>query len=97
MDNNYYTVVETMAIKYLQKIGRKYPYCGYGEMFSQWIFSNNPKPYNSFGNGAAMRISPAGLVAKTENEAKKLSKSISVVTHNHDEGIKGARSVAVTI
>lgn len=95
--NKFYTLVENMTVKYMQEIGRKYPYCGYGGMFGQWVFSNNPKPYNSFGNGAAMRVSPAGFVAKTEEEAKRLSAAVTAVTHNHAEGIKGAEAVAVAI
>ncbi len=96
-DCKYYELIESMTIKYMQEIGRKYPNCGYGGMFSRWIFSDNPKPYNSFGNGAAMRISPVGFAARTENEACRLSKAVTGVTHNHTEGIKGAEAVAVAI
>jgi len=85
------------AANYMQIIGRKYPNCGYGSMFGKWIFSNDPKPYNSFGNGAAMRVSPCGFVAQTENEAKMLSKIVTEVTHNHPEGIKGAEAVVIAI
>lgn len=95
--NEYYSLLEKMAIKYMQEIGRKYPNCGYGGSFAWWIFSSNPKPYNSFGNGAAMRVSPAGFAACTENEARELSRAITVITHNHPEGIKGAEAVAVSI
>ncbi len=98
-DNNddYYALLETMTIKYMQEIGRKYPYCGYGGMFGRWIFSDNPKPYNSFGNGAAMRISPVGFIANTDYEACELSKIVTSTTHNHEEGIKGAEATAVAI
>ena len=85
------------AANYMQIIGRKYPNCGYGSMFGKWIFSNDPKPYNSFGNGAAMRVSPCGFIAQTENEAKLLSKKVTEVTHNHPEGIKGAEAVVIAI
>ena len=85
------------AIKYMQSIGRSYPNCGFGPGFRQWIFSNNPKPYNSFGNGAAMRISPVGFVAKSLEEAERLAKIVTVVSHNHEEGIKGAVSTAAAI
>lgn len=95
--NDYYMLLEKMAVKYMQEIGRKYPYCGFGGMFSRWVFTDDPKPYNSFGNGAAMRISPAGFKAKTESEACRLSKAVTGVTHNHQEGIKGAEAVAVAI
>ena len=85
------------AIKCMQGIGRKYPYCGYGKSFSEWIFSDNPQPYNSWGNGAAMRISPVGFVAKDIDEVKRLSKTVTEVTHNHIEGLKGAEATAVAI
>jgi ADP-ribosylglycohydrolase len=98
-DNNYdyHILLETMTIKYMQEIGRKYPYCGYGGMFGSWIFSNNPEPYNSFGNGAAMRISPVGIIAHTDYEACELSEIVTSITHNHTEGIKGAEATAVAI
>lgn len=96
-DEDYYSILEEMTVKYMQEIGRKYPDCGYGGMFAKWMFSENPKPYNSFGNGAAMRISPAGFVARDESEAIDISETITSVTHNHDEGIKGAAATAVAI
>lgn len=81
----------------MQEIGRKYPNCGYGGMFSKWVFSDDPQPYNSFGNGAAMRISPVGFAARTESEACRLSEVVTGVTHDHEEGIKGAEATAVAI
>jgi len=93
----YYELLRRMTIRYMQEIGRKYPYCGYGGMFGHWIFSDNPKPYNSFGNGAAMRISPIGFIAATEEEARILSERITAVTHNHNEGIKGAEATVISI
>ncbi len=93
----YYELLKSMTIRYMQEIGRKYPYCGYGGMFGRWIFSDNPKPYNSFGNGAAMRISPVGFIAAAEDEAKKLSETVTAVTHNHKEGIKGAEATVISI
>jgi len=89
--------LEENSVKYMQSIGRKYPDCGYGGMFSKWMFSDKPKPYNSFGNGAAMRVSACGFIAQTEKEAKKLSKKVTGVTHNHPEGIKGAEAVVIAI
>ena len=85
------------TVKYMQAIGRKYPDCGYGGMFRRWMFDDNPKPYNSFGNGAAMRVSPCGFFARTEEEAKLLSKKVTEVTHNHPKGIKGAEAVTIAI
>ena len=96
-ESGYYSLLEKMAVKYMQEIGRRYPDCGYGGMFINWVFSDDPRPYNSFGNGAAMRVSPAGFAARKENEARRLSKAVTGVTHNHEEGIKGAEAVAVAI
>lgn len=81
----------------MQTIGRHYPYCGYGGSFCGWVFSENPKPYNSFGNGAAMRVSGCGYVGKTIEEVKMLSKAVTEVTHNHPEGLKGAEATAITV
>lgn len=85
------------AIECMQAVGRNYPNCGYGGSFHGWIFSNNPKPYNSYGNGAAMRVSAAGFAAESLEEAKLLSKLVTEVSHNHPEGIKGAEATAVAI
>lgn len=97
LDDNYYSFLEKFAIKYMQAIGRKYPDSGYGGMFSRWIFSDNPKPYNSFGNGAAMRISPVAYIASNECELCKLSEVVTGVTHNHEEGLKGAEATAIAV
>ena len=66
-------------------------------MFREWMYSDDPQPYNSFGNGAAMRVSVCGFAATTLEEAKLLSKKVTEVTHNHPEGIKGAEATAVAI
>lgn len=81
----------------LQEVGRPYPNCGYGGMFWQWMSSNDPKPYNSFGNGAAMRVSACGFAADSLDEAKQLAQTVTEVTHNHPEGLKGAEATAVAI
>src|SRR5690554_6018363 len=86
--------LEEKTIQYMQEIGQEYPDCGYGGRFHDWIFSYNPKPYNSYGNGAAMRISPAGLAGRTEREVMYLSRIITGVSHNHPEGYKGADATA---
>ncbi|MCG2730847.1 MAG: GNAT family N-acetyltransferase [Acetobacterium sp.] len=96
-NREYYRRVETLTIKTMPEIGRNYPHCGYGGRFGRWIFSECPQPYNSFGNGAAMRISPAAFAARSEAEARILSEVITRVTHNHPEGLKGAEAVAVAI
>lgn len=95
--DGFYAALSELTVKYLREIGRRYPRCGFGGRFYRWIFSDNPQPYNSFGNGAAMRISPAGFIAKTEREAVRLSQTITAVTHNHAEGIKGAEATTVAI
>lgn len=86
-----------LAVRYMQQLGRLYPDAGYGGAFREWIRSNNPKPYNSFGNGAAMRVSPVGFAAKSLDEAKAMSKAVTKVTHNHPEGLKGAEATTVAI
>lgn len=74
-----------------------YPGRGYGGWFSQWIYMDNPKPYNSFGNGSAMRVSPAGWAFDSLGETIKEAERCSAITHNHREGKKGAKSVAAAI
>jgi len=86
------------AIGHMRRLSATYPSGrGYGGMFRQWLLSANPEPYNSWGNGAAMRVSPCGFFAKDMDEAKLLSRLVTEVTHNHPEGIKGAEATAVTI
>lgn len=92
-----YSDLSENAVKYMQGIGRHYPNCGYGGRFRDWIYSDNPTPYGSYGNGAAMRVSACGFVAYSLEEAKQLSKAVTEVTHNHPEGIKGAEAIAVAI
>ena len=86
-----------LAIQCMQDVGRPYPDCGYGGMFRSWIYSDNPLPYNSFGNGAAMRVSACGFAATSLEEAKQLSKKVTEISHNHPEGIKGAEATATAI
>ena len=78
----------------MQRLGRKYPNAGYGKMFSKWLMSNHPQPYNSFGNGSAMRVSPVGLYANSLEEALELARITASVSHNHPEGIRGAQAIA---
>ena len=83
----------------MRQIAAKYP-CpmgGYGGRFRHWLVSSNPRPYGSFGNGSAMRVSPCGDVAATLDEALELARQSAEVTHNHPEGIKGAQAVAAAI
>ena len=77
----------------MRKYGHKYPGAGYGGMFYDWLKSRCPKPYNSFGNGSAMRVSPVGWAFDTLEETKQSAE----ITHNHPEGIKGAQATAACI
>lgn len=86
-----------LTVKNMQELGRLYPDAGYGARFDGWIYSANPKPYNSWGNGSAMRVSACGWIGKNLDEVKKLSYEVTAVTHNHLEGVKGAETVAVAI
>lgn len=83
----------------LQKFGHRYPYPegGYGGMFAQWLMDPCPMPYNSFGNGSAMRTSPCALAAVTLEEAKKLARLGAAITHSHREGIKGAEATSAAV
>lgn len=80
----------------------KHKEAGFGGMFYEWCLTCRDtgeiaKPYNSYGNGSAMRISPVGWIANSEEEVKVLSKTVTEITHNHPEGIKGAEAVAMAI
>ena len=85
------------AVRAMREIGRPYPDCGYGGRFFEWMYSDRPQPYNSFGNGAAMRVSPCGFAAASLEEAKAMSRAVTEVTHNHPEGIKGAEAATVAV
>lgn len=81
----------------LQAFGRRYPHAGYGGRFFQWLFADDPKPYNSFGNGSGMRVSPVGLYASSLHETLHLARISAAVTHDHPEGIKGAQAIAACV
>ena len=81
----------------MQELGHEHPYAGYGGMFHGWLSEDNPQPYNSWGNGAGMRVSPVGLYAKTLDEALALAALTASVTHNHPEGVKGAQAIATSV
>ena len=90
----------------MKKYGRMYPNAGYGGRFGAWLFSENREPYNSFGNGSAMRVSPCawtmdcGFCARTgfwPSNARERARLSAEVTHNHPEGVKGAMAVADAI
>ena len=79
-----------VLISEIRKFGLKYPNAGYGGMFMNWLNQDNPKPYGSWANGSAMRVSPVSWVADSLEESQKLAKMSAIVTHNHPEGINGA-------
>lgn len=83
-----------VLVEEMHLIGKKYPDCGYGGRFFRWIMFDRTEPYNSFGNGSAMRVSPVGWYAKTLEEAEFIAKATAEVSHNHPEGIKGAVATA---
>lgn len=86
-------------VERMQQWGRRYPHPmgAYGNMFSQWLRSDNPMPYNSWGNGSAMRVSAVGFAFDTLEETMNVAKKCAEVTHNHPEGIKGAQATAAAI
>ncbi len=85
------------AVKQMQSLGRKYPDAGYGGRFCGWLYEEDPQPYRSWGNGAAMRVSPCAWAASTLDEALAISDAVTRVTHDHPEGIKGARATTTAI
>ena len=93
---------DDISVKYevqraMQKWGRRYPYAGYGVRFRSWLHEKDPEPYNSYGNGSAMRVSAAGWLCDTVEETRRLARLTAEVTHNHPEGIKGAEATAGAI
>ena len=81
----------------LKEIGSRYPQAGYGGSFIRWLHSDDPRPYNSWGNGSAMRVSPVGFAFQSEEEVLRHAKMTAEVSHNHPEGIKGAQSAALAV
>ena len=81
----------------MRKWGHKYPHAGYGTRFFRWLFTPGSGPYNSFGNGSAMRVSAAGWLYDTLDETRAAARATAAVTHNHPEGIKGAEATASAI
>ena len=92
--------VETIrkeCIKSMQDWGQRYPYAGYGSSFINWVHAKDPKPYNSFGNGSAMRVSAAGWIYDTVERTREVARATAEVSHNHPEGIKGAECTAAVM
>ncbi|HEM5398880.1 TPA: ADP-ribosylglycohydrolase family protein [Streptococcus suis] len=89
--------LEEALVLNMKDFGKLYPRAGYGPQFKKWIESKDSEPYNSFGNGSAMRVSACGHVGKSLEETLDLTERVASVTHNHPEGIKGAQAVAGAI
>ena len=89
--------IEVAVAANMQDWGRRYPHAGYGGRFRCWLSERNPKPYGSYGNGSAMRVSAAGWLYNSIEKTREVARATANVTHNHPEGIKGAVVTAVCI
>jgi len=89
--------VKTAVVKSMQRWGQKYPDAGYGGRFIGWISDPNPQPYNSWGNGSAMRVSAVGWMYDSLERTREIARWTAEVSHNHPEGVKGAESTATII
>ncbi len=89
--------IRDLCITGMQEWGRSYPRAGYGGRFIEWIFMKHPKPYGSWGNGSAMRVSAAGWLYDTIERTREVARVTAEVTHNHPEGVKGAECTAAVI
>ena len=89
--------IKETLIDSMKDLGQRYPDAGYGGMFYRWVLGNDRRPYNSFGNGSAMRVSSAGWLYETLEETLHAARLSAEVTHNHPEGIKGAQATAAAV
>lgn len=89
--------IEEAVASNMQDLGKRYPHAGYGGSFRHWLKENNPKPYGSYGNGSAMRVSAAGWLYDSIERTREVARATANVTHNHPEGIKGAEATASAI
>lgn len=89
--------LQQLTIQSMRQIGSKHPNMGYGFGFAKWLFNKESEPYNSWGNGAAMRVSAVGWIGNSIPEVKRLSYMVTAVSHDHIEGIKGAEATAVCV
>lgn len=96
-ERNEMDALQTAAVRCMREVGQPYPHCGYGGHFLQWVYTDDPKPYDSYGNGAAMRVSACGFAGASLEDVIALSHAVTCVTHNHPEGLKGAEATAVAI
>ena len=89
--------IEEAVVTNMQDWGKRYPYAGYGGRFRHWLKEKSPKPYGSYGNGSAMRVSAAGWLYDSLERTREVARATANVTHNHPEGIKGAEATASAI
>lgn len=89
--------IKEILVEKMQEYGKRYPYAGYGSRFSWWLAENNPEPYNSYGNGSAMRVSSVAWLYNDIISVVNAARISAEVTHNHPEGIKGAQATAAAI
>ena len=89
--------IRRQMIRSMQAFGRRYPTIGYGARFSAWLFTDDPQPMNSWGNGSAMRVSSAGWLFQDLDTVRKMARLSAEVSHDHPEGIKGAEATASAI
>ena len=86
-----------ITVDMMHKWGSRYPHAGYGGRFRDWLRNGEREPYNSWGNGSAMRVSAAGWMFEDIGTTRRMARWTAEVTHNHPEGIKGAEAVASAI
>ena len=89
--------IKAAVVHEMQRLGRAYPDRGYGTHFGGWLYEDDPQPYQSYGNGSAMRVSSAAWLATDMAETLHLARLTAEVTHDHPEGIKGAQATAAAI
>ena len=92
-----YQLVSERARACMRKLGRAYPQAGYGSSFAVWLNQPDDAAYGSYGNGAAMRVSSCGFAAQSLDEARDLAYAVTVVSHNHPEGLRGAQATAEAV
>lgn len=90
-------VIEAALVRQMQRLGHAFPHRGYGGRFGAWLDADDPQPYHSYGNGSAMRVSPAAWLGDDLAEVLRLARLTAQVTHDHPEGIKGAQATAAAI
>jgi type I restriction enzyme M protein len=96
-DDNDFLSLGKNTMNWMRSLGRKFPNAGFGNMFYDWLFSAQPKPYESYGNGAGMRVSACGVVGTSIKEVQQLSRAVTRVTHNHPESYQAADAIALSV